>query len=83
MLFYVDEKLDEIKTNVRVGQGIDTVGQVGKPRNITGFQTHTSPVIINLNEKAELGTEEFIPVAEVIHENFVILKKNPDFVEKK
>lgn len=83
MLFYVNENIEEIKTTVRVGQGIDIVGQVGKPRTITGFQTHTSPVIINLNEKAELGTEEYLPVAEVLQENFVILKKNPEFNEKK
>lgn len=83
MLFYVDENMNEIKTNVRVGQGIDTVGQVGKPRTITGFQTHTSPVVINLGERAELATEEYLPVAEGIQENFVILRKNPEFVEKK
>jgi 26S proteasome regulatory subunit N1 len=83
MLFYTDANLKEIKTAVRVGQGLDTVAQVGKPRTITGFQTHTSPVIINLNEKAELGTEEFISVADSVQENFVVLKKNPDFVEKR
>lgn len=83
MLFYVDEKIVEVKTTVRVGQGIDIVGQVGKPRTITGFQTHTSPVIININEKAELGNEEYIPIAEVVQENVVILKKNPEFSDKK
>jgi len=29
-----------------------------------------------------LGTEELIPVADVVMENFVILKKNPDYVEE-
>jgi 26S proteasome regulatory subunit N1 len=51
MLFYLDEELKEMKVNVRVGQAIDTVGQVGKPRKITGFQTHTSPVLINSGER--------------------------------
>lgn len=83
MLFYVTPDMKEIKTNVRVGQAVDTVGQVGKPRNITGFQTHTSPVIINLGERAELATEEYLPVAQVVQENFVVLKKNPEYVEKK
>lgn len=29
-LFLLDEKNEEIKINVRVGQAVDTVGQVGK-----------------------------------------------------
>jgi 26S proteasome regulatory subunit N1 len=53
MLFFLDEDLKEIKVNVRVGQAIDTVGQVGKPRKITGFQTHTSPVLINNGERQD------------------------------
>jgi 26S proteasome regulatory subunit N1 len=51
MLFFLDEDLKEMKVNVRVGQAIDTIGQVGKPRKITGFQTHTSPVLINAGER--------------------------------
>ena len=51
MLFFLDEGLNELKTSVRVGQAIDTVGQVGKPRKITGFQTHTSPVLVNIGER--------------------------------
>ena len=45
-LFVLDENLKEMDINVRVGQALDTVGQVGKPRQVTGFQTHTAPVII-------------------------------------
>lgn len=75
MLFYVNEDLKEVKTAVRVGQAVDTVGQVGKPRNITGFQTHTSPVIVNLGERAELAGEECVPVADVVQENFVVVRK--------
>jgi 26S proteasome regulatory subunit N1 len=26
--------------NLRVGQAVDVVGQAGKPKKITGFQTH-------------------------------------------
>ena len=36
---------------VRVGQAIDTVGQAGKPKKITGFQTHECPVIIGHKER--------------------------------
>ena len=35
-----------MKLNVRVGQAVDVVGQAGKPKTITGFQTHTAPVLI-------------------------------------
>jgi 26S proteasome regulatory subunit N1 len=82
MLFLLDEDLNQVKINVRVGQAIDTVAQVGQPRKITGFQTHISPVIINNGERSEIGTEEYIPATNTILENFVIIKKNPDYVEE-
>lgn len=82
MLFLLDENLNQVKTNVRVGQALDTVAQVGQPRKITGFQTHISPVIINNGERAELGTEEYIVATNNIMENFVIVKKNPDYAEE-
>jgi 26S proteasome regulatory subunit N1 len=68
--------------NVRVGQAVDVVGQAGKPKKITGFQTHTSPVLIGNGERAELAGEEYIPIQDCILENFVILRKNPDYVEE-
>ena len=37
MLITLNEKLEPLKTSVRVGNAIDTVGQAGKPRRITGF----------------------------------------------
>ena len=55
---------------------MDTVGQAGKPRTISGFQTHQTPVRLGTTERAELGTEEFIPYAKVL-EGLVILSKNP------
>ena len=82
MLFCLDENLKEMDVNVRVGQSVDVVGQVGKPRKITGFQTHKAPVIVNNGETAELADEEFIPLGDVVLENFVILKKNPEVEEK-
>ncbi len=42
--------------NVRVGQAVDVVGQAGKPKKITGFQTHEAPVLISHGERAELAT---------------------------
>ena len=57
-------------------QAVDVVGQAGKPRTISGFQTHQTPVRLGTTERAELATEEFIPFAHVL-EGFVILQKNP------
>ena len=61
---------------------VDTVGAAGKPKTITGFQTHDTPVLIGHGERAELATEEFLPETTIM-ENFVILRKNPDYVEEK
>jgi 26S proteasome regulatory subunit N1 len=78
MMFALDEDLKPIQVDIRVGQAVDTVGMPGLPRTITGFQTHKSPVLLTYGERAELGTEEYIPVTPII-ENFVILRKNPDY----
>ena len=45
-----------------------------------GFQTHTSPVLISAGERAELATEQYLPLSPLL-EGFVILKPNPDYVE--
>jgi 26S proteasome regulatory subunit N1 len=78
MLITVSEDLSMRPVTVRVGQAVETVGQAGKPRKITGFQTHQSPVLLQAKERAELGTEEVLAVASVL-EGIVILKDNPDF----
>eukprot|EP01132_Coremiostelium_polycephalum_P006236 gene6236-7767_t len=77
MLMTVDENLNPLPVPVRVGQSVDTVGQAGKPKTITGFQTHTTPVLLGFNERAELATEDYIPVSSVL-EGIVILKPNPN-----
>ncbi|KAJ8073879.1 proteasome regulatory particle base subunit [Marasmius tenuissimus] len=72
----LDEDLNNLSVTVRVGQAVDVVGQAGKPRTISGFQTHQTPVRLGTTERAELGTEEYIPYPHNL-EGFVILKKNP------
>ena len=44
----------------RFAQAVDVVGQAGNPKTITGFQTHTTPVLLAYGERAELATEECI-----------------------
>ena len=78
MLVTVNEDMSWRNVTVRVGQAVETVGQAGKPKTITGFQTHTTPVLIGAKERAELGTEEVLSVSSVL-EGIVILKDNPDY----
>jgi len=79
MLITVNEDLSWRPVTVRVGQAVETVGQAGKPKTITGFQTHSTPVLLGTKERAELGTEEVLSVASVL-EGIVLLKDNPDYV---
>ncbi|ELT94307.1 hypothetical protein CAPTEDRAFT_150361 [Capitella teleta] len=78
MLVTFDEDLRPLPVSVRVGQAVDVVGQAGKPKTITGFQTHTTPVLLAYGERAELATEEFISMTPTM-EGFVILKKNENY----
>ncbi|KAI0312775.1 26S proteasome regulatory complex non-ATPase subcomplex Rpn1 subunit [Amylostereum chailletii] len=75
-LISLDEELNPMPVTVRVGQAVDVVGQAGKPRTISGFQTYQTPVRVATTERAELATEEYIPFAPIL-EGFVILQKNP------
>jgi 26S proteasome regulatory subunit N1 len=78
MLITVSEDISWRPVTVRVGKAVETVGQAGKPKRITGFQTHTTPVLLSATDRAELGTEEVITVCSVL-EGVVIVKDNPDF----
>ena len=81
MLLTLDEALQPKSVSVRVGQAVDTVGQAGRPKTITGFQTHSTPVLMAHGERAELATEEFLTITPVV-EGFVIVKKNPEYMEE-
>jgi 26S proteasome regulatory subunit N1 len=78
MLITVNEDMSWRPVTARVGLAVETVGQAGKPKKITGFQTHTTPVLLGAKERAELGTEEVLSVSSVL-EGIVILKDNPDY----
>lgn len=81
-LYTVDENLKPLNVPVRVVQAVDVTGQAGRPKTITGFQTRTSPVLLGFDQRAELATDEYVPVGPCILEGFVILKKNPNFDPK-
>ncbi|GAA5920950.1 hypothetical protein JCM3775_004017 [Rhodotorula graminis] len=78
-LITLDDQTGElVPTSVRVGQAVDVVGQAGKPRTISGFQTHTTPVRLGHTERAEMATEEYIPYSHVL-EGYVMLAKNKGY----
>lgn len=75
MLVTLDENLNPIKVNVRVGQAVDVVGQAGKPKTITGWVTQSTPVLLNYGERAELeSTDEYTALSHSL-DGIVILKK--------
>ena len=81
MLMTVDEEGKPLPVAVRVGQAVDVVGQAGRPKTITGFQTHTTPVLLSVGDRAELASEQYIALTPVL-EGVVILKKNPEWAEE-
>ncbi|KAI1918768.1 proteasome regulatory particle base subunit [Ophidiomyces ophidiicola] len=77
-LVTLDEDLQPLKVNVRVGQAVDVVGQAGRPKTITGWQTQSTPVLLSYGERAELEDEEYISLSNTL-EGLVILRKNPEW----
>lgn len=81
-LVTLNENLEPITVNVRVGQAVDVVGQAGRPKTITGWQTQSTPVLLAHGERAELEDEEYIALSANL-EGLVILKKNPEWEDTK
>ncbi|KAL1902604.1 proteasome regulatory particle base subunit [Sporothrix stenoceras] len=81
-LVTLDEDLKPLTVNVRVGQAVDVVGQAGRPKTITGWQTQSTPVLLAYGERAELEDEQYISLSSTL-EGLVILKKNPDWESDK
>lgn len=73
-LVTLDEKLQPLNVNVRVGQAVDVVGQAGRPKTITGWQTQSTPVVLAHGDRAELEDEKYISLNSTL-EGLVILRK--------
>lgn len=73
-LVTLDEDLKPLTVNVRVGQAVDVVGQAGRPKTITGWQTQSTPVLLAYGERAELEDEEYLYLSSTL-EGLVILRK--------
>ena len=65
-----------LSVDIRVGTAVETVGQAGRPKTITGFQTHTTPVLLGARDRAELVDDAHLPLTTTL-EGIVILRKNP------
>ena len=65
-----------------MGAGVDTVAQAGRPKSITGFQTHSTPVLLGAKDRAELADDNFIALTSVL-EGTVVLRPNPAARKKK
>jgi len=72
MLMTFDENLQPLSVSVRVGQAVDVIGKAGNPKTITGFQTHNTPVLLGVGDRAELATDEYTSVSPIL-EGCVIL----------
>jgi 26S proteasome regulatory subunit N1 len=70
--------LKPIAISVRVGSRVDPVGQAGRPKTITGFQTHKTPVLLSTTDRAELNSDEYVALTKTL-EGVVIVKKNPNY----
>jgi 26S proteasome regulatory subunit N1 len=77
-LVTLDEDLKPVQVNVRVGQAVDVVGQAGKPKTITGWQTQSTPVLLGYGERAELEDEEWICLSNVMEGVCILRKVSPD-----
>lgn len=64
-----------MKMNLRVGQAVDTTGQAGDVRNISGFQTLEAPVLLGPGERAVLVEAEKFRVATHQLEGFVFAEE--------
>lgn len=77
-LITLDEDLKPLPVNVRVGQAVDIVGQAGRPKTITGWQTQSTPVLLSHGERAELEDDQYISLTNNL-EGIAILRKNPEW----
>jgi|EP00670_Eutreptiella_braarudii_P001357 26S proteasome regulatory subunit N1 len=75
MMVTLDNNLEPVQVSVRVGQSVDTVAVPGRPKTITGFQTHNSPVLLQFSDRAELATDKWKALTPIL-EDVVILEKN-------
>jgi len=79
MVMAVDDAMQPlVGVQIRVGMAVDVVGMAGKPKTITGFQTHASPALMGVGERAELADPMAWKRATKVLEGAIVMQKNPD-----
>jgi len=81
MLMTFNENGEPISVPVRVGQAVDVIGKAGNPKTITGFQTHNTPVLLGVGDRAELATDEYVPLSPYL-EGCVIVQRTKHIKHK-
>lgn len=77
MVMPVNQNMEPVSgIQVRVGLPVDTVAVPGKPKAITGFQTHTAPVLLSSTDKVELADTKYRPIPSTIEGAFVVEPKS-------
>ena len=79
-LMFLDNKHEDtaIKVNVRVGQAVDTAGQAGNIRNVSGFQTLETPVLLSPGERAVMVDTDQFKTATHFLEGFVFVEEKKE-----
>lgn len=75
MVMTVDESLQMRTVSFAVGQAVDTVGQPGNPRTISGYQVNNTPLLINSNERCEASNDDFTFESDIIEDVIVVKTK--------
>jgi 26S proteasome regulatory subunit N1 len=74
LLITLDEDLNIVPVQVRVGSAVDVVGQAGRPRTIAGFQQLETPAVVAVGQRAELADETYEALSPIL-EGLVIVRK--------
>lgn len=77
MILAVNEQFVPVEKGalVRVGIPVDTVTVAGRPKTITGFQTHSTPVLLSDTERAELAAGKHKTIATTVVEGIVVVEE--------
>lgn len=70
----LDEEMNYTKTQLRIGEPVNNVGVVGRPRKISSVQTHNSPIILQENEMAEICEDDDVYALTSYIEDVVIVR---------
>ncbi|KAA6401317.1 MAG: putative 26S proteasome non-ATPase regulatory subunit 2 [Streblomastix strix] len=72
----IDENQDfEQEVSVRVGQAVDIAGLPGRPNIVTGFQTMTSPAVVQSGQRIEINDPKWVPLTDIIDGVVVVERK--------